>query len=162
MLTIQKKSLEVGRFVDTDHVNTTVREYKKERWVHNSRRLGKEDSLTVWYSAEELENFLAEMKTHGADGVKMCFAAYPADYAENPDYAGRQTIVLVATRRRESAEGSFDKEVYIQTENGPSVLAYNTGRICPPYCGQKTGDGDDWGGIGISIIDKGDEGIVVV
>ena len=55
MLATQKKTLKAGKLVDTGHVNTLIRNYKRERWVHNSKRIGKEDSLSVWYSIEELE-----------------------------------------------------------------------------------------------------------
>ena len=62
MLTIQKKSLKVGKFVNTEHVDTVIRNYKQERWVHNTERLGKEDSLSVWHSIEELEELIAKPK----------------------------------------------------------------------------------------------------
>ena len=84
MTTIQKKSLKVGKSVGTDHVNTVVRNYKKERWVHNSQRLGKEDSLSVWYSIEELEEFMSIAKNHGADGIKLYFGAYDEENKEQP------------------------------------------------------------------------------
>ena len=51
MLTIQKKSVKAGKFVNTEHVNSVIKNYKQERWVHNSKRLGKEDSLSAWFSA---------------------------------------------------------------------------------------------------------------
>jgi hypothetical protein len=66
MLTIEKKSLKVGKYVDSRHVDNLVRNYKQEKWVHNSKRLGKEDSLSVWYSVEELEQFIDKIKQHGA------------------------------------------------------------------------------------------------
>ncbi len=46
MITIEKKSLKVGKYVNTEHVDTVVRNYKQERWVYNSERIGKEDSLS--------------------------------------------------------------------------------------------------------------------
>ena len=76
MLETQKKSVKVGKRVNTDHVNAAIRNYKQERWVHNSKRLGKEDSLSVWYSLEELEEFLATSKAHGGDGIRLYFGAY--------------------------------------------------------------------------------------
>lgn len=63
MLELKKKSVATGKFVDTAHVDTIIRNYKKERWVHNSQRLGKDDSLSVWYSVEELETFLKKRKS---------------------------------------------------------------------------------------------------
>src|SRR5688572_4002211 len=125
MLRIEKKSLKVGKFVDTNHVNTVIQNYKKERWVHNSKRLGKEDSLSVWYSVQELEEFLARAKEHAADGIKIYFGAYDEECAPKPLYAGRQTVVLVATKQKETETGSINKDIYINTETGHTILAYN-------------------------------------
>jgi hypothetical protein len=154
MLTIEKKSLKAGKLVDTAHVDSVIKNYKRERWVHNSRRLGKEDSLSVWYSVEELEEFLRKAKEHGGDGIKLYFGAYDKDHAPKPLYTGRQTVVLVATKQKETETGVVNKDVYINTDKGYSILAYNVGTICPPFC-----NGSE--GIGITILDKGNEGIVV-
>lgn len=159
MNTIEKKSLKVGKQVNTDHVNTVIKNYKKERWVHNSNRLGKEDSLSVWYSIEELEEFIAMSKEHGADGIKLYFGAYDKDYEDQPLYAGRQTIALVATKNKVTEAGELNKDIYIQTENGSTILAWNAGNMCPPYCG--TRDGFGFGDIGITILDKGQDGMVI-
>ena len=137
-------------------MNTVIRNYKRERWVHNSKRIGKEDSLSVWYSVEELEDFLARVREHGGDGVKLYFGAYGEDYTGNPLYAGRQTVVFVATKAREAEQGTVNKDLYINKEEGSTILAYNFGSLCPPYC--STGDGI---GIGVTILDKGDEGLIV-
>jgi hypothetical protein len=104
---------------------------------------------------EELEQFLAKAKDHGADGIKLYFGAYDKDHAPQPLYEGRQTVVLVATKDKETENGSVTKDVYITTENGTSILAYNVGRICPPICNT----GDD--GLGITIVDKGKDGMVI-
>lgn len=158
MLTITSKTRKSGKFVSTAHTDTLIRNYKQERWVNNSKHIGKEDSLSVWYSAEELELFLEKIKMHGADGVRFYFAAYDKEYEEKPLYAGRQTIVMVATQSKETEKGIVDKDLYIITRDGNSVLAYNQGKICPPFC-RPSFDGDD---LGITIIDKGEEGITVV
>ena len=167
MLTIEKKSLKVGKYVSTEHVDTVIRTYKQERWVHNSERLGKEDSLSVWYSIEELEEFLSRSKAHGGDGIKFYFSAYPENYTERPEFAGRQTLVLVATKTKELESGVNNKDIYITGDDGPKILAYNAGSICPPICGKppKPGtdlSGDDWGGIGVTIVDRGDKGLTVI
>jgi hypothetical protein len=65
MLTL-KKAKKAGKYVDTKHVDSLLSTYKKERWIHNSKRIGKEDSLSVWYSVEELQEFLATAKQNGA------------------------------------------------------------------------------------------------
>ncbi len=158
MLTIQSKTRKAGRFVSNTHVDTVIRNYKQERWVNNSKHIGKEDSLSVWYSVAELEEFLAKAKKHGADGVKFYFAAYDKNFEEQPLYAGRQTLVLVATQAKETETGTVDKDLYISSENGSNILAYNVGKLCPPYCSKpNTGDG-----IGITIVDRGEEGLSVI
>ena len=158
MTKTQKKSLKVGKPVGTNHVNTVVRNYKKERWVHNSRRLGKEDSLSVWYSIEELEEFIGIAKNNGADGIKLYFGAYDENYKDEPLYAGRQTVVLVATKHKITEAGESNKDLYVQTDKGTTtIMAWNAGAVCPPFCGPKDGFGD----LGITILDKGDEGFIV-
>ena len=156
MLLTEKKSLKVGKLVDTAHANSVIRNYKTERWVHNSRRLGKEDSLSVWFSVEELEEFFSKAKDHGADGVRLYFGAYDKEHAPQPLYEGRQTIVMVATKQKETGKGEVNKDIYINTGNGSSILAYNSGLPCPPIC-----SGDDGIGIGITIVDKGKDGLIV-
>ncbi len=162
METLVKTSNRVGKYVDTAHVDNVIRNYKKERWVHNSERIGKEDSLSAWWSIEEMEDFITEAKTHGADGLKFYFGAYGADYTENPKYAGRQTLVMVGTKESQTAMGVKNKDIYVQTEKGHTVLAYNRGSLCPPHCGPGTGDlidNDDL--LGVTIIDRGDKGMLV-
>jgi len=157
MYKTEVKSLRAGKLVGTEHVNTVISNYKKERWVQNSRHIGKEDSLSVWYSVEELEEFLQKVKAHGGDGIKMYFGAYGHENAPKELYADRQTIVLVATKHNETSRGMVEKDLYIGTGKETTILAYNVGKICPPLCQ----NGED-NGIGITIVDKGEEGIVIV
>jgi hypothetical protein len=162
MLTIEKKSVRVGKFVDTEHVDKVIRTYKQERWVHNSERLGKEDSLSVWHSIEELEELIAKAKEHGGDGIRFYFGAYPKDYTAQPLYAGRQTIVMVATKQRETESGAVNKDLYISTETGTQVLAFNAGKMCPPFCDPKGGGLSADDGLGITIVDRGQNGVHVI
>ncbi|MBS1750075.1 MAG: hypothetical protein JST63_09230 [Bacteroidetes bacterium] len=163
MLTTQKKSLKAGKYVSTNYVDNIIRTYKQERWVHNSARIGKEDSLSSWYSIEELEEFIEKAKVHGADGIKFYFAAYPSDFTEKPEYAGRQTLALVATKSKEQEIGIAHKDLYIQDGESINILAYNAGRLCPPSCPPpKGGDADDWGGVGVTIVDKGPDGMIII
>lgn len=157
MYKTELKSLRAGKLVGTEHVNTVISNYKKERWVNNSRHIGKEDSLSVWYSVEELEEFLQKVKEHGGDGIKMYFGAYGHDEAPKDLYKDRQTIVLVATKQKETTRGQVDKDLYIGSGKENTILAYNAGRLCPPLC--QTGEDN---GLGITIVDKGEDGIVIV
>jgi hypothetical protein len=158
MFKTQLKSVKAGKLVNTDHVNTVISNYKKERWAANSKHIGKEDSLSVWYSVEELEGFLQMVKENGGDGIKMYFGAYDTEHAPQPLYADRQTIVLVATKVKETANGEVNKDLYVNDENKNTILAYNAGKLCPPLCRPE----DDFDGIGITIVDKGEDGMIII
>ncbi|MCS3799729.1 hypothetical protein [Niastella sp. OAS944] len=157
MTTIEKKSLRVGRYVDANHVNTLIRTYKQERWQQNSERIGQDDSLSLFYSIEELEEFLQKAKEAGANGVSVHFGVYPENFNEREGYAGKQTTVFVATDRQETATGIAHKNVYHETNKGKQLLAYNMGQW-PPGSGTDT----DWNGLGVTIVDKGDKGMIVI
>jgi hypothetical protein len=152
MTTIEKKSLRVGKYVDANHVDSLVRTYKQERWKYNSERLGREDSLNLYYTVDELQEFLQRAKQEGADGIRIHFGVYPQTFTERPGYAGRQTTVFVATKFHETENGYVEKNVYVNGENGPQILAYNmTGA---------PDDTGDWGGIGVAIVDLGGKRVV--
>jgi hypothetical protein len=154
-----KKSVKAGKRVNTKHVDSLIKNYKRERWAQNSKRLGKEDSLSVWYSLEELQSFLDTAKANGSDGVRVYFGVYDKETAHDPAYEGRQTVVFVATKEKEIIDGKANKEIYVNTEDGTSILAFNAGRMCPPTC-IEIGT-DDGGGFGFIIVDKGDGFCVV-
>ncbi|OQP66047.1 hypothetical protein A3860_15795 [Niastella vici] len=157
MTTIEKKSLRVGKYVDMNHVNTLVRTYKQERWSQNSERLGHEDTLSLYYSIEELEEFLQRSKEAGANTVTIHFGVYPENFTERPASAGKQTTVFVATEIQETESGATHKNIYLDTPKGKTLLAYNMSQPMP--------GGDGWGGddgFGITIIDKGEKGMIVV
>lgn len=162
---VAAKTRKAGKYVNSKHVDSLLSNYKKERWVQNSKHIGKEDSLSVWYSIEELQEFVETAKRNGADGIKMYFGVYKNDTAGEVRFEDRQTIVLVASKTKELENGAtIDKNIYISKDNKPEILAFNVGRICPPSCSTGTGtgaDGFDWDNMGI-LIDKKEEGMVVI
>ena len=76
-----KKYVRARKSDSTDDVENFIREYKQKRWVQNSERIGKADSLSAWYSVEELENFLALAKSNGGDGIRIFYGAFPENYS---------------------------------------------------------------------------------
>lgn len=128
-------SEKVGSYLATQEVDSLLLNYKKTRWVFNSQKIGKADSLSSWYTVNELQEFLEKAKKNGADGIKLYFGAYPQDFKKKPEYAERQTIVLVATKSVFGENGSaIDKNIYMNSANGVQILAFNAGRLCPPFC----------------------------
>jgi hypothetical protein len=144
----------------TDDVENFIREYKQKRWVQNSERLGKADSLSAWYSVEELENFLALAKSNGGDGVRFFYGAFPEDYTTKPEYAGRQTLVMVATKSRITEDGSVnDKNIYLKKDGRVEILSGILPKGCPPLCPPPDGGMGDFG---ITIVDRGSKGMEIV
>jgi hypothetical protein len=152
MSTITKTSVKKGQFVDSKHVDSLLSNYKKERWVHNTKRLGKEDSLSVTFGIKEMGEFMRVARENGADGIRVYFGVYPEGFEKVPEYAGRQTVVLVAVRETMDADGRLiAKPLYYQTENGLEILAFNMSNICPPYSDPSSPDD----GYGYVIQDRG-------
>lgn len=154
--TLQRPKERRGQAVTTSHVDTLVRNYKKERWTHNSARLGESDSLSVWYGLDELETFLARARKNKADGIKMYFGVYPANFQQAPEISGRQTIVLVATRKTETGLGIANKDIYVQKDGNTEILAFNFANVCPPFCSSDDFPSIDIETIGISFIENND------
>src|SRR4051812_16413620 len=109
-----------GRLVDRGHVADLIHNYKQTRWQANSERLGKADSLSASFDLDALSDFLELARKQEADGIKVYFGAYPDFFSENPEYSGRQTVVLVATREKLNAAGKIvNKDIYYPANGKP-------------------------------------------
>jgi hypothetical protein len=153
-MSVTKTSFKAGQLVDSKHVDSLLSTYKTERWINNSKQLGKEDSLSVWYGMDELSEFMQIARENGADGIRMYFGVYPEGFDKVPDYAGRQTVVMVATKAKRNEDGRLiTKHIYYQTDKGTELLAFNISYICPPVCAP------DDGGVGDGIFISQDQGL---
>ena len=157
MNTIAEKSVNAGSYVNKTQMNTLTSAYKQERWAANSDNLGKSDSLSVWFTVEQLEGFLENVKANGGNGVRVHFGVFPQDY-QRPEVAGMQTVVLVANR---SKDGSLEnaKELMINKDGHPEILAIDGPILCPPWCGGGLGTG---GGKNGTLVIRGNGGMEVV
>lgn len=162
MITQQKKSVKTGLKTSAGEPADLIREYKKTRWSPNSERIGKPDSLSAWYSIEDMENFLALVKSKGGDGIRFYYGAYPEDYAAKPEYAGRQTLATVGTRSKLTETGAIaNKDIYYPQNGRLKILSgANPPRLCPPICNAPSEGG--MGDLGITIIDKGEKGMEMI
>ena len=127
-----------GQLVNTEHVDSLISTYKKERWIQNSERLGKNDSLSTWYGLPELEAFIQKAKNHNADGIKIYYGVYPSNFEAVPEFQDRQTVLFVATKKIQTKFGFKNKYIYFSQNGTLTILAFNFGDICPPFC---TGNG---------------------
>jgi hypothetical protein len=160
MTTQVKNNVKTKKTGQTADAETFIREYKQKRWVQNSDRIGKPDALSAWYSIEELEHFISLTKSHGGSGVRVFYGAFPEDYTAQPEYAGRQTLVMVATRSRILEDGcTTDKNIYTHKNGRVEILSTQNPRICPPICPPPDGGMGDFG---ITIVDRGAKGMEIV
>lgn len=161
MITQQKNSVKTGSNASSGEVANLIREYKKTRWSPNSERIGKPDSLSAWFSIQDLENFLALAKSKGGDGVRFYYGAYPEEYAAKPEYAGRQTLAMVGTRSKIAESGAIVNKDIFHSRNGQlKILSGINPILCPPHCSPPSEGGT--GDLGITIIDKGEKGMVII
>jgi hypothetical protein len=162
MITQQKKSVKGSKDPGALQADLLIREYKQKRWVQNSERINKPDSLSAWYNIEDMENFLAIAKSHGGDGIKFYYGAYPEDFSPKPEYAGRQTLVLVATKSKSTGKGLVaNKDIYYSINGQLKILCGSyPPSLCPPLCTTNSEGG--MGDLGITIVDKGANGMEIV
>ena len=160
MTTQVKNYVRARKSGSTDDVVNFIREYKQKRWVQNSERIGKADSLSAWYSVEELEDFLALAKSNGGDGIRFFYGAFPENYTAKPEYAGRQTLVMVATKSRTTEDGcAIDKNIYRENKGRVEILSGVIPKGCPPVCLPPDGGMGDFG---ITIVDRGSKGMEII
>jgi hypothetical protein len=161
MTTQLKNYVKTRKSSSIENADTFIREYKQKRWVQNSERIGKPDSLSAWYSIEEMEDFLALAKSNGGNGIRFYYGAFPEDYTAKPEYAGRQTLVMTGTRSRITKSGGIaDKDIYLRKNGRVEILSGIIPKGCPPACPPPSEGG--MGDLGITIVDKGDKGLEIV
>jgi hypothetical protein len=161
MIAQQKNYVKHRKNTSTENADTFIREYKQKRWAQNSERIGKADSLSAWYSIEQMESFLDLAKSSGGNGIRFYYGAFPEDYVEEPEYAGRQTLVMIATKSRTGKDGAIaNKDIYVRKNGRIKILSGAIPKGCPPICPPPSEGG--MGDLGITIIDKGDMGMEIV
>jgi hypothetical protein len=166
MNTIEKKSVKARKFSTRQEVDTLIRSYKQERWAANSDRLGGSDSLSVWFSVEDLEDFLHSVKANGGNGVRFHFGVFSAENAPQPSLEGRQTLVMIGNRSTDGTHNT-SKELYACNNGQPEIVASFGTLPCPPICGNggnPLGSNKSNGTIlgSATIIDHGDKGMSVI
>lgn len=88
------------RFAKELHLN-----FMKYRARIIAKYINKEDSNAVWFSVEELENYIhyikakGEKKGYDVNGIRFYFGVYP-DERKYEEKAGLMTIFLTATGRK--------------------------------------------------------------
>ncbi len=83
--------------------------------------IGKEDASAVWYSIEELENYINYVKCEGTEkgidvtGVRFYMGVYPNDSTTYHEKAGLTTIFLSPTKKRTLVPNRAEKSARMNT-----------------------------------------------
>lgn len=83
---------------------------------------GKEDANAVWYSIEELENYINYVKTKGIEkgievnGIRFYIGVYPEDGLKYKEKAGLTTIFLSPTKKRVSNDMVRSENINLSAE----------------------------------------------
>jgi hypothetical protein len=165
MNTIEKKSVNAGKSATKHEVDALIRSYKQERWAENSERIGMADSLSVWFSVEDLEEFLGSVKSNGGNGVRFHFGVFSEENAPQANLEGRQTLVMIGNRSTDGTHNS-SKELYSYKNGKPEIVASFGTLPCPPICGSGgLGGGGKSGSTALgsaTIIDRGENGMSII
>jgi hypothetical protein len=108
-----------------------------------------------------MEDFLTMARSHGGDGIRFYYGAYPENYEAKPEYAGRQMLIMVGTKTKITETGAIaDKDIYISKKGEIELLCSFNPSGCPPTCNPPSEGG--LGDLGITILDRGKNGMEII
>lgn len=93
----------------------------------------------VWFSIQDLQNWMDAVKSAGCNGVRIYFATY-LDSEMHPhrttgrelDYSHRNTVVLIGTIMDRGVERHYYKIPSLKKLDDP----LNKGELCPEQCSE--------------------------
>ncbi|UWY27050.1 hypothetical protein [Flavobacterium sp. TR2] len=113
--------------------------YNNKRASLRALKDEKEDANAIWYSLEELENYIHYIKTNGAkdgynvDGIRFYFGVYPND-EKHGEKAGLTTLFLVPTGKKAADSAKVQSFAMMQEASSDiqSIEPMNYGNIGRP------------------------------
>jgi negative regulator of genetic competence, sporulation and motility len=114
--------------------------YNNKKASLTSKKAQKEDANAIWYSLEELENYIHYIKTNGAkegynvDGIRFYFGVYPDD-EKHGEKAGLTTLFLVPTGKQLETSTAKIQSFTLAQEASPDIQSLepmNYGNIGRP------------------------------
>lgn len=103
-----KQYEEPTQLINNDLAKDLSARYSERRSGLILADIGKEDASAVWYSIEELENYINYVKREGTEkgidvnGIRFYMGVYPDDSTVYKEKAGLTTIFLAPTKKRDT------------------------------------------------------------
>jgi hypothetical protein len=129
-------------FVNKTEVSKRVNNYKTQKQGMLTEKMnGKEETRSIWYSREHLEEIMRELYYLNADGVRLYFAAYDP---EHELYGSQLSLVFVPTYLTEENK---HRDIIIEDEENYTARkamkqtgfdankGLDFGALCKPDCG---------------------------
>lgn len=109
---------------------------------HSAKKMNDNDANAVWYSLEELENYINFIKKEGnnkgyeVDGIRFYFGTYP-NSEKHGEKAGMTTIFLSPTGHKSGAENNktinfVTKDASSQSDDITEISPLNYGSMGNP------------------------------
>lgn len=120
-------TMEPKQLISLEKAKELNENYNETRARLHQEKMGKEDANAVWYSLEELENYIAYVKKQGAekgyvvDGIRLYMGVYSTTEAESK--AGYSTIFLAPTGQQ--SKGGSQQKSATNKEGSPDILEIN-------------------------------------
>jgi DNA polymerase sigma len=109
----EKKFEEPKQLISPKFAEELNKRYNAERHKLISSVINREDANAIWYSIEELENYINYVKKEGekqkikVDGIRFYLGVYPDDAKTYGNKAGLTTIFLTPTENKVIQKGSM-------------------------------------------------------
>jgi hypothetical protein len=121
-------------FINKTEVNSRIQNYLQHKHGLLSTAIGKPDSTSAWYSAEQFEEIVKEMHLQDASGIRVYFGAYDSN---DELFANQLTVIFVPTFRNETTGNHRDIVIEDPVDRDgrwglPKYL--DTIALCPPMC----------------------------
>lgn len=125
-------------FVTKQIVNERIKNYQNVKLplLENGMN-GRRETKSAWYSKQQFEEIVDEMRLQNADGIRVYFAAYGPN---DPEYANQLTVVFVPTswntQTNKHTDVIIDDQVdFLERRKIPSdTMNLDTIGLCPPTC----------------------------
>jgi len=134
-------------FIGRQAASERILEFQNTKHPLLTNAIGKQDTKSIWYSFQHIEEMYKELVYLNSDGLRLYLGAYDENH---PDFANQLCIIMVPTFLNTSLKHEdiileelpdFAKRIDNTLENAKEIpdlfkvyKDFNYGSPCPPVC----------------------------